>query len=169
MPEPRVTRSYSLPGVGVVKDDTPQPVVVPRSGRLTVDAARCSGCRDCEMVCSLHHEGAVRPSKARLSVTHDLLAEVHPRVLLCPQCLGPECMLVCPTGAIVADTSTGARVVVDDLCKGCGLCEKACHLGMIHVDAASKKAFKCDLCGGEPQCVTYCPQRVLSYEERRRR
>ena len=54
-------------------------------------------------------------------------------------------------------------------CTACGLCEKACHLGMIHVDAASKKAFKCDLCDGEPQCVTYCPQRVLTYKERRRR
>jgi Fe-S-cluster-containing dehydrogenase component len=43
-------------------------------------------------------------------------------------------------------------------------------------DPEKKKALKCDLCGGNPACVQYCPSKVLvladhqrSAEVRRRR
>ena len=28
-----------------------------------------------------------------------------------------------------------------------------------------KKVFKCDLCGGDPKCVKYCPGGALSFED----
>ncbi len=167
MPEARVRRSYVLPGAGLVKDATPQPTAVARSGYLAVEAAGCSGCHVCEMVCALHHEGEARPALARLTVSHDPFTQSHPEVAVCPQCLGPECLLVCPTGAIAADPASGARIVDDELCNGCGLCVKACHLGMIQLEPRRKKAFKCDLCGGEPLCAVHCPQQVITFKARR--
>lgn len=167
MSEKKPRRSYVLPGAGVVKGSLPQPMAVPSSGFITVDAAGCSGCRVCEMVCAMHHEGEVRPSQARLAVSHDLFLQAHPDVAVCPQCLGPECLLVCPTGAISADAVTGARVVDEDVCNGCGLCVKACHLRMIKLEPSRKKALKCDLCGGDPQCAAHCPQGVIAFKERR--
>ena len=149
--------------------DSGGPVLLPPASHLVADRSRCSGCRLCEMVCSLTHEGSVAPSRATLAVRQDVFVDEHPEVLVCPQCLGPECRLACPRGAIVVAEGTGARVVIDELCDGCGICVGACHLGMIHVDGVSGKARKCDLCEGDPQCVAFCPQKVLTYRERKAR
>jgi len=140
---------------------------IPAAGHLTVDASRCSGCRDCEMVCALVHEGHVVPSRARLVVRHDPFTDDHPAVLVCPQCRRPECLLACPIGAILVDERTGARVVDEQACDGCGLCVEACSFGMIWVDRSTRTARTCDLCGGEPQCVSHCPQEALTYHRRR--
>lgn len=160
---PRARHTYVITG-GAMKDEEERPAPIRPSGTLTVDAAKCSGCRTCEMACSLIHEGVVIPALARLTVRHDVFHEDHPTVLVCPQCLGPECLLACPQGAIGVDEKTGARVVDEERCDGCGICVKACHLGMIHLEPRSKKAYKCDLCGGRPACVEYCPQAVISYK-----
>jgi len=159
-------RTYIIGGRGPDPDGRGAAVPIPVSGRLETDATRCSGCRDCEMVCSLIHEGLVAPSRALLTVCHDPFADDHPAILVCPQCAGPECLLACPRGAIVADARTGARVVDEHTCDGCGLCVKACHLGMIWLDERTHTARTCDLCDGEPQCVLHCPQNALTYHER---
>lgn len=161
-------RIYIIQGTGRTDERDDVTIAIPSSGYLTVDASRCSGCRDCEMVCTLAHEGLSAPSLARLTVRHDPFADDHPEVFVCPQCRGPECVLACPRGAISADERTGARVVEPDLCDGCGLCVKACHLGMIWVDADTRIARKCDLCDGEPQCVLHCPQNVIAYRKKGR-
>jgi Fe-S-cluster-containing hydrogenase component 2 len=164
----KARRMYLVPGAGTTAADAELTVEIPSSGHLAVDSSRCSGCRDCEMVCSLVHEGEVIPSLALLRVRHDAFDDDHPDVSVCPQCRGPECLLACPRGAIVIDEGTGARVVEAELCDGCGLCVKACHLGMIWLDRRGAKARKCDLCDGEPQCVLHCPQKALAYRRRSR-
>jgi len=140
---------------------------IPPSSHMRVDAARCSGCRDCQMVCSLTHEGQVAPSRARLLIHHDLFNEDHPRVLVCRQCREPDCLTACPRGAIVVHQTTGARTVDAAVCDGCGVCVQACEFGMIWVDEDAATARTCDLCEGDPQCVAFCPQKVLSYRKRR--
>jgi Fe-S-cluster-containing hydrogenase component 2 len=162
-------RTYVIGGQGSGAGSREVAVPIPASGHLSADDTRCSGCRDCEMVCSLVHDGQVAPSRALLTVRHDPFADDHPTILVCPQCTGPECLLACPRGAIVADERTGARVVDQQACDGCGVCVKACHLGMIWIDERTRTARTCDLCDGEPQCVLHCPQKVLTYHERRRR
>jgi carbon-monoxide dehydrogenase iron sulfur subunit len=161
----RSRRTYLIEGKA--PSDTGEPVLLPAGSHLVADPTGCSGCRLCEMVCSLTHEGVVAPSRATLTVSQDVFVDEHAQVLVCPQCAGPECLLACPRGAIAVAEVTGARVVVDELCDGCGICAQACHLGMIRVDAVTGKARKCDLCDGDPQCVASCPQKVLSTVERR--
>jgi Fe-S-cluster-containing hydrogenase component 2 len=41
------------------------------------------------------------------------------------------------------------------------MCVSACPVGAVVVDPEEGTASKCDLCGGEPQCVKYCPAGVL--------
>ena len=72
-------------------------------------------------------------------------------------------MNACPVNAINIDANTGAKVVLDSSCVGCGLCTIACPFGTIFYNPDTQKAFKCDLCGGNPACVTACPTDAIEY------
>ncbi len=131
---------------------TPQAVikdVPPAKGHLTHDPDICAGCRTCEAVCSLSKEGMISPELARIQVSTEY----------CHQCDGPECLWACPTGALHADAVTGARVIDAAKCIGCQRCLKACIAtpSRIRFNAKTNKSFKCDLCGGDPLCVKFCP------------
>jgi Fe-S-cluster-containing hydrogenase component 2 len=72
-------------------------------------------------------------------------------------------MTACPASAIELDSKTNARVINTQKCTGCQTCLKACPWAMTSFDAETKKATKCNLCGGDPQCVKICPAGALSY------
>jgi len=40
-----------------------------------------------------------------------------------------------------------------------------CPFGAISYNAMDGKIIKCDLCGGEPQCVRFCDVKALTYVE----
>ena len=67
--------------------------------------------------------------------------------------------------AIYLDPKTKARVVDEKKCIGCGTCAKNCPWGMIQVNPETKKAVKCDFCGGNPQCVEWCPTDAITIKE----
>ena len=48
--------------------------------------------------------------------------------------------------------------VLNEKCTGCKLCIKACPFGAIQV-GPNREILKCDLCGGDPECVKYCQPR----------
>lgn len=132
-------------------------------GRIVHNPDICSGCRTCEIVCSTYHEGVASPSFARLIAKKDVMDACTTQVLACKQCAGAECVAVCPSGACHVDKDTGARVIDETLCVGCQLCLNACPCEPPRVRFNSTKnvCFKCDLCGGEPQCVKFCPMGAL--------
>jgi Fe-S-cluster-containing hydrogenase component 2 len=70
----------------------------------------------------------------------------------CTQCAEGWCMTACPVGAITI-SAVGAKDVLDDRCVGCKLCTIACPYGTMFYDPDTRKAFKCDLCGGAPACA----------------
>jgi Fe-S-cluster-containing hydrogenase component 2 len=80
----------------------------------------------------------------------------------CQQCEDAECRRACPEGAIVPDPKSNLLVVDEQKCTGCGACLGACPFGIMAYDPEKKKAMKCDLCGGDPACVRYCPSKVLT-------
>jgi Fe-S-cluster-containing hydrogenase component 2 len=54
-------------------------------------------------------------------------------------------------------------IEVTDKCVGCGQCISACPYGVITIDSTTRKAIKCDYCGGDPICVKRCPSNALVY------
>jgi len=74
-------------------------------------------------------------------------------------------MTACPVNAIALDPTTGAKVVMDNVCVGCAVCAIACPYGTMFYNPDTHKAFKCDLCGGDPACVKACPTDAIEYVE----
>ncbi|PKN41636.1 MAG: hypothetical protein CVU60_09590 [Deltaproteobacteria bacterium HGW-Deltaproteobacteria-18] len=154
---------------------------------LHFDTTKCAGCAYCEVACAQFHAGDA-DIKARRNVfdLKPVLPFIGASALsanapgipqhlswanftemstneFCRQCPSPECLDACPEKAIFIDPKTGARVVNEAKCVGCGTCVEACQFGMIHVHPEAETAFKCDFCGGNPQCVAWCPTGAITY------
>jgi len=160
--------------------------VMPVKYELRFDPKKCAGCGYCEISCAGYHEGdAGETERNRLTLRPvfqfaglsalSANASAWPQPLssakfgeystnkFCRQCASPECLDACPEDAISVDPKTGARVVDESLCVGCGACVGACQWGMIHLDPDREKAYKCDFCGGRPQCAAWCPTGAITF------
>ena len=118
------------------------------------DVHRCSGCRLCEVACSLRHENAIWPEASRIRIFEPVPGVCVPH--LCAQCPDYPCVHACKTGAMEVDERTGAVVVDEEKCVGCGECVEACPGSVPVLHPTRGKALVCDLCGGEPACVEIC-------------
>lgn len=165
---PAVAHAEEAPAA--VADTAPEPVEdgvfkgVPLAiGHIVHDPDKCAGCRVCETVCSLSHFDTVSTALSNIVINTDWLGGYISEAQLCKQCPGANCVAACPTGAMHVDASTGARVVDADVCIGCKMCLEACPAApsRVHFNKATETCFKCDLCGGEPQCVANCPMEAL--------
>jgi anaerobic carbon-monoxide dehydrogenase iron sulfur subunit len=128
----------------------------------------CAGCRTCEAVCSLSHEGVVSPGLARTGITDYVKEGRRIEGYSCRQCNRPECLSICPSEAIFIDDKTGARVIDPQKCNGCQLCIQACPQypnTPIMYDPERQICVKCDLCGGQPLCIKFCPQAALTFQK----
>jgi carbon-monoxide dehydrogenase iron sulfur subunit len=131
---------------------------------LVADYEKCTGCRNCEMACSVFHMGACNPTKSAVRIVK-WEREGLEVPIVCQQCEDPACADICPVQAISRDADTSAMVVDDDLCVGCQMCIIACPFGAITLDKDRRQAIKCDLCGGvEPWCVRFCEPGALTYK-----
>jgi len=133
---------------------------------IVVDIDRCTGCGSCELVCSFTHHGEFNPLKSRIHNSFFLDRELSVPVF-CYQCEEPWCGKVCPAGAITTerDLAGGATLVeVDEhKCVGCRMCTLACPYGSIIVSGKGV-AEKCNLCGGDPECVKVCRSEAIRFE-----
>ena len=110
---------------------------------LNIIPDKCTGCKQCELACSLDNEGVFNPSKSRIQV---FKFEDEGRFVpyTCTQCDEAWCARACPVDAITVDVATGAKVVSDSLCVGCKVCTIACPFGTINYNADTGKVIKCD-------------------------
>lgn len=114
----------------------------------------CSGCRRCEIACSLFHEGKIWPEASRVRVFMFIPGVEIPH--LCFQCENYPCIEACPAKAIYLNVQTGAVKVEVSKCTGCGLCIRACPARVPHMHPVEKHVVICDLCDGNPKCVEAC-------------
>lgn len=135
---------------------------------IAVDPKSCKGCRICEIACSLYHDGEGNPNKSRIRVRRrEEESMVIDLPVVCQQCVNSPCREVCPTGAIVESNGPSRIQILADECNGCGMCVEACPLGavgVIYVCENANVAQSCDLCQGNPKCVSLCPADSLNYK-----
>lgn len=144
------------------------------------DNTRCTGCRTCEMACVdfndlgvgrryrrvIDYEGGSCAAGPDGSV--ETTAFVYHVSIACNHCERPECVHVCPTGAM-HKAEDGLVRVDTHYCIGCGYCTIACPYHAPSIDPELKQSSKCDGCaarvavGKKPVCVEACPLRALDF------
>jgi len=117
---------------------------------------KCTGCRQCEIICSLEHYGRINPKRARIRVRSGWPDQM--KVLVCKQCRRPACVEACPEGALAKER----WITLDEkACTACQLCVGACPFGAVLVGQTSGKPVFCDTCEGNYVCTRWCPPRAL--------
>lgn len=117
--------------------------------KIKVQKALCSGCRICEMVCSLFHTGTINPERSAIRIHKDDLGQglMAPRV--CRRCRRMKCL----DGEDVKEAEEAKKFTWDRQ-----RAEK-CVFGSLPVFQG--EAYHCDLCGGNPWCVRVCTPGAL--------
>lgn len=117
------------------------------------DYLKCSGCRKCEIACSLFHEGKIWPEASRIRIFMLVPGVEVPH--LCAQCEDHPCVKSCKFNAL--STNKEGIVIVDkEKCTGCGVCIEACPGKIPHLHPKNGYILICDFCGGKPKCVEVC-------------
>ncbi len=131
---------------------------------LSIDISKCTGCRACEYACSFVHTGAFNRWDSRITISHFLEDFIFiPSV--CTQCEEAYCVKVCPTQALSRNRETGVVEFDPNKCIVCKQCVIACPWGSIKLNHTGREIIKCDLCGGDPECVKVCQAKALEYVE----
>lgn len=118
------------------------------------DYRNCTGCRLCEVACSLKHEEQIWPEASRVRVFMLVPGVEVPH--LCTQCHDYPCVAACPEEALSVDEETGAVIVNDEKCTACGICIHVCPGEVPHLHPDRNRIVICDLCGGDPECAKIC-------------
>lgn len=120
------------------------------------DYVNCSGCRRCEVACSLKHEGKIWPEASRIRVF--MLVPTLEVPHFCAQCEEPACVPGCPAGALSVNKETKAIMVDKEKCTSCGQCIEACPGRVPVMHPTEGYALICDLCDGDPECANACQE-----------
>ena len=129
---------------------------------LMINHEKCTGCRLCELVCAVKHDGISNPARSRIRVMKWEMEGLY-IPMACQQCLDAPCLNSCPVGAISRNESLNRVEVDPDVCIGCRTCVSVCPFGAMSYNAVDKKVIKCDLCDGDPQCVRFCEVQAIEY------
>ena len=129
-----------------------------------MDPEKCTGCHLCELSCSFTRYRAFNRELSAIRVeSNENLALNVP--VACMQCREAPCIRSCVAGALGRDTNTNAILVDADRCILCKACAAACPFGCVSL-VRWKDAPRigiCDLCSGEPQCVSVCRSQAITY------
>ena len=139
---------------------------------ISIDLDSCIGCHSCAVVCKQEDGVGLGTYYNKVltvgpSGTYPDL-EMYYLPVACQHCDNPECVSVCPTGAMHKD-ERGLVSVDAARCIGCGYCALSCPYRAPKVDRDAGRSVKCDGCtrrvaeGGAPVCVEACPLRALDF------
>ncbi len=150
---------------------------------IVVDYSKCTGCRNCEAVCSAFNHKKQVNGESMLGLGNPFYSNVRVQPFnpdvdipnICQMCPDSPCIEACPvppdpkTGrkALYRDEKTFAVKTDPERCIACGVCAKECKTKRAGVIIPNPKTSKpermCTLCDGDPQCVKNCPYGALSY------
>jgi carbon-monoxide dehydrogenase iron sulfur subunit len=129
---------------------------------LMIHADKCTGCRNCELACSMSHEGSFRLQATRVHV-YTWEREGFSVPMMCQNCHDAPCITVCTPHAMTRDAATGVVNLDHDKCIGCKMCVQACPFGNAVWDELTSKVLKCDTCSADPECAKACPTAALEW------
>jgi carbon-monoxide dehydrogenase iron sulfur subunit len=129
---------------------------------LMINHEKCTGCRECELVCSVSHDGVSNPTRSRINVIKWESEGLY-IPMSCQQCEDAPCMTICPVKAISRDPSLDYVKIDYQICIGCRSCVAVCPFGAMGFNVRDKKVFKCDCCEGDPQCVRFCEVKAIEF------
>ena len=124
--------------------------------RIKINPEKCSGCRLCEMACSIHHLGVVNTGRSAIRIFKDDLETGACKLMVCIQCK----RMLCMDDDHPDQESYRTRFIW----------EKS-FAGSCPFDALVKwndDIYHCDLCGGHPQCVTVCSTGAIQISDKDR-
>ncbi|MBI9105180.1 MAG: 4Fe-4S binding protein [Spirochaetales bacterium] len=124
---------------------------------LSLNKESCTGCRQCESVCSMSREGVLNRAKSRIKVFRTDVLQLSQK--FCNQCGERQCIAACPEDAIY-EKKDQVRVH-RELCTGCGRCTTVCD--RLFLSPENGWALMCNQCGA---CVKACPEAALEIKER---
>ena len=127
--------------------------------RIRVDAAKCNGCRSCEIICSAFHASpqysSINPARSRIQIVRYALRDVWLPIF---------------AGEYTKAECSGRETYVIDgkEYEECDFCRASCPSRDRFKEPDSGLPLKCDMCEDEetPLCVKWCLNDVLIYEER---
>lgn len=130
--------------------------------RIKVDIDTCTGCKLCELSCSMAHspDNSINYELSAIRIFND---PFHRKdvAYVCYQCKKAHCLDMCSTGALYRED--GIIKVDNDNCSGCDACIDACPFDRIWLSSQGK-IIKCDLCDGldYQYCIKNCPVDAIS-------
>ncbi|MEA4884340.1 MAG: 4Fe-4S binding protein [Clostridia bacterium] len=122
--------------------------------RLAAKHDLCSGCRVCQVACSLEVLRENNPKKGLLKIVPHFPAPGKYEVKYCTQC--GRCAEVCPVEAIAL--VDGVYRIDSETCIGCMTCVDECPYGVMVASEGEAVPSKCILCGA---CVEMCPRGAI--------
>lgn len=157
--------------------------------KLYYDPKKCTGCKTCEIVCSIGHcpskdlftailEGNTALPSVRvypaISVDKDTVSkedevyfsENSNYPIACRHCKDHPCVNACIASALKYDLEKG--ILFDkEKCVGCWMCIMACPYGAVSRVSRDNKSVRCDLCSdiNDPRCAKSCPTKAIIYIE----
>jgi len=135
------------------------------------DVNRCTGCQACQLACTIEND--LEPDRSWRAI-NTFNERRHPDIplfhlsLACNHCAEPACMNACPALAYSVDASSGAVLIDEKACIGCGYCAWACPFDAPRFDHQRGVMTKCTFCnhrlseGLEPACAALCPTGALT-------
>ncbi len=133
---------------------------------------RCVGCKTCQIACKDKNDLPIGTLFRRIS-SYETGVFPAPSTFhfsaSCNHCSSPECVAVCPIGAMYVDREDGTVQHNDALCIGCQYCVTACPYGNPRYLSDLKVVRKCDGCkawrdiGEQVACASSCPARALEF------